>query len=120
MGGLILAIVLVVAGSLLTWGYKFADDNVHDRLTAQEIFFPTNGSDALAPNEIGPYLTQHAGLQLTTGEQAEAPTRSTRRTRRGWSRLPSEPIGSPRGRANPSDPVLGADRACAPVAPVPP
>ena len=30
MGGLVLAIVLLVAGGLLTWGYKFADNNVHN------------------------------------------------------------------------------------------
>jgi hypothetical protein len=71
-GGLILAIVLVVAGSLLTWGYKFADDNVHDQLAAQKIFFPPKGSEALAPKAIGPYLNQYAGEQLTDGKQAEA------------------------------------------------
>jgi hypothetical protein len=71
-GGLILAIVLVVAGSLLTWGYKFADNNVHDQLAAQKIFFPPKGSDALKPKEIGPFLNQYAGEQLTTGKQAEA------------------------------------------------
>jgi hypothetical protein len=72
MGGLILVIVLVVAGSLLTWGYKFADNNVHDQLAAQKIFFPPKGSDALKPQEIGPFLNQYAGQQLTTGKQAQA------------------------------------------------
>jgi hypothetical protein len=72
MGGLILMIVLVVSGSLLTWGYKFADNNVHDQLAAQKIFFPPKGSDALKPEEIGPFLNQYAGQQLTTGKQAQA------------------------------------------------
>ena len=72
MGGLILVIVLVVAGSLLTWGYKFANSNVSDQLSAQKIVFPPKGSDALKPAEIGPYLNQYAGQQLTTGQQAEA------------------------------------------------
>ena len=71
-GGLILVIVLVVAGSLLTWGYNFANSNVHDQLSAQKIVFPPKGSDALKPKEIGPYLNQYAGQQLTTGQQAEA------------------------------------------------
>jgi hypothetical protein len=71
-GGLILAIVLVVAGSLLTWGYKFANDNVHSELTAQKIFFPPKGSDALKPDTIGPYLDQYAGEQLADGKQAQA------------------------------------------------
>ena len=72
MGGLILVIVLVVAGSLLTWGYKFANSNVSDQLSAQKIVFPPKGSDALKPKEIGPYLNQYAGQTLTTGKQAEA------------------------------------------------
>jgi hypothetical protein len=71
-GGLILVIVLLVAGALLTWGYKFADDNVHDELAAQQIFFPPKGSDALKPADIGPFLNQYAGQQLTTGKQAQA------------------------------------------------
>jgi hypothetical protein len=71
-GGLILAIVLVVAGSLLTWGYKFADNNVHDQLAAQKIFFPPKGNEALAPKEIGPFLNQYAGQQLLDGKQAQS------------------------------------------------
>jgi hypothetical protein len=71
-GGLILVIVLLVAGALLTWGYKFADNNVHNELAAQQIFFPPRGSDALKPAEIGPFLNQYAGQQLTTGKQAQA------------------------------------------------
>ena len=70
--GLMLTIVLLVAGALLTWGYKFADNNVHDQLTAQKIFFPPKGSPALKPAEIGPFLNQYAGEQLTSGKQAQA------------------------------------------------
>jgi len=71
-GGLMLVIVLLVAGGLLTWGYKFADNNVHDQLAAQKIFFPPKGSPALKPATIGPFLNQYAGQQLTTGKQAQA------------------------------------------------
>ena len=71
-GGLVLTIVLVVAGSLLLVGWKFADNQVHDRLAAQNIFFPPKGSEALADPQIGPYLNQYAGQQLVTGDQALA------------------------------------------------
>jgi predicted membrane protein len=71
IGG-VLAVGLLVAGGLLTWGYHFANSTVHDQLAAQQIFFPAKGSDALASPEIGPYLNKYAGQQLTTGAQAEA------------------------------------------------
>ena len=71
-GGLVLAIVLAIAGSLLFWGHSFADDHVKTELSAQKIIFPPKGSDALASPEIGPYLNKYAGQQLTTGEQAKA------------------------------------------------
>ncbi len=72
MGGLVLTVVLLVAGSLLMVAWRFAESNVHERLAAQHIFFPPKGSEALASPEIGPYLNQYAGQQLLTGEQALA------------------------------------------------
>jgi hypothetical protein len=72
LGGLVLTIVLIVAGTLLMVGWRFAESNVHDRLEAQRIFFPPEGSEALADPEIGPYLNQYAGQQLLTGAQAVA------------------------------------------------
>src|SRR3954467_9963051 len=71
-GGMILTIVLLVAGSLALWAYSFANSNVHDQLAAQKIFVPPAGSQALASPEIGPYLNKYAGQQLTNGAQAEA------------------------------------------------
>ena len=71
-GGLVVAIVLLVAGSLLMWGHNFADSNVHSQLAQQQITFPAKGSSALASAEIGPYLNKYAGQQLTTGLQAKA------------------------------------------------
>ena len=71
-GGLVLTIVLVVAGSLLMWGYHFANSNVHDQLAQQQIFFPAKGSPALASPQVGRYLNQYAGQQLVTGPQAKA------------------------------------------------
>ena len=70
--GMMLTIVLLVAGGLLFWGYSFANGNVHDQLAAQKIFFPPQGSQALAPPEVGRYLDQYAGQQLVTGAQAKA------------------------------------------------
>jgi hypothetical protein len=67
-----LTIVLLVAAGLLMWGYSFANDNVRDQLSAQQIYFPAAGSDALKSPEIGPYLNQYAGQQLTNGAQAKA------------------------------------------------
>ena len=71
-GGLMLAIVLLAAGGLLTWGHSFVSDQVTTQLSAQKIFFPAAGSDALADPQIKPYLTKYGGQQLTNGDQAKA------------------------------------------------
>jgi hypothetical protein len=71
-GGLVLAVVLLVAGSLLIWGSSFATGQVRQQLSAQQIFFPAAGTKALADPQVGPYLNRYAGQQLTTGEQAKA------------------------------------------------
>ncbi len=70
-GGLVLAALLLVAGGLLTWAHVFINDQVTTQLSAQQIFFPPKG-DATASPEIGPFINQYAGQQLTTGAQAEA------------------------------------------------
>jgi hypothetical protein len=70
--GLVVAAVLIIAGSLLAWGHNFTSHEVHSQLAAQQIFFPAKGSPALTSPEIGPYLNQYAGQQLTTGPQAKA------------------------------------------------
>lgn len=69
--GLFLAVVLVVAGGLLTWASSFIGTQVHDQLSAQQIFFPPEGSPALEGDAYAP-VRQYAGQQLTTGAQAEA------------------------------------------------
>jgi hypothetical protein len=71
-GGLMLAIILAVAGSLLIWGHNFANSNVNQQLAEQQITFPAAGSAALASPQIGPYLNKYAGQQLVTGQQAKA------------------------------------------------
>jgi hypothetical protein len=70
-GGLVLAVLLLVAGSLLTWAHSFVTDQVKTQLSQQQIFFPPKG-EATASPEIGPFINQYAGQQLLTGEQARA------------------------------------------------
>ena len=72
IAGLAMAALLLVGGGLLTWAHSFVSDQVHTQLAAQQIYFPKAGSDALKSPEIGPYLNQYAGQQLTTGAQAKA------------------------------------------------
>jgi len=69
--GLSLAAILVVAGSLLTWGHNFVSHEVHSQLSAQQIYFPAKGSKAIAGPEFQA-LQKYAGQQLTTGPQAKA------------------------------------------------
>ena len=68
--GLVLAVVLFVAGGLLTWAHTFVGDQVHTQLASQKIFFPDKGSSAIAAPEFAA-MKQYAGEQLTTGAQAE-------------------------------------------------
>jgi hypothetical protein len=77
-GGLVVVAVLIVAGSLLTWGTSYINSNVRNQLTAQQIFFPPAAAFAhpkvgagITPSMI-PSVSQYAGQQLTTGSQAEA------------------------------------------------
>jgi hypothetical protein len=76
--GLVLVVVLLVAGGLLMWGYSYDHNNVHNQLAAQDIFFPTKAAfeHPKAGSEITaamiPSVSQYAGQQLLTGPQAEA------------------------------------------------
>ena len=55
-------------GALLTWGSNFAEDYVHDELSAQHIQFP----DAAALEEDNPALIGYADAIVDTGPEAEA------------------------------------------------
>jgi hypothetical protein len=68
--GLSLAVILIVAGSLLTWAHTFIDNEVKTQLSQQQIFFPAKDSPAIAAPEFSA-MKQYAGEQLTTGAQAE-------------------------------------------------
>lgn len=70
--GVLLTVGLIAAGTLMFWGYSFANSSVGDQLVAQKISFPKAGSEALKDPRIGPYLSKYAGQQLVNGAQAQA------------------------------------------------
>jgi hypothetical protein len=69
-GGLLMAIVLLVAGGLLVWAHSFVDNQIHTQLAAEKIFFPASNSAAVAGPQFA-QMRQYGGQQLTTGAQAE-------------------------------------------------
>jgi hypothetical protein len=75
--GVVIVVVLLVAGGLLLWGHNFVNDNVHNQLAQQQIYFPPKAAFAnprppeLTPG-MRPYLEQYAGQELLNGPQAEA------------------------------------------------
>ena len=77
-GGLVLLLVLLVAGSLLMWGSSYTNNQVHDQLAMQQVYFPPAAAfkNAKPGTEITPsmrpYIYQYAGQQVLTGAQAEA------------------------------------------------
>ena len=73
IGGLILAILLIVAGGLLTWAHFFITNEVHDQLAAQKITMPTDKTGlADLPAADKAALEPYAGQLMTTGAQAQA------------------------------------------------
>src|SRR6202161_560508 len=78
VAGLGLAVILAVVGSLLIWGSTYVHNTVHDQLAAQQVYFPPKAAfaHAKAGTEITPSMipsvSQYAGQQLLTGQQAEA------------------------------------------------
>ena len=76
--GLGLAIILAIAGGLMLWGSTYAHNMVHNQLAAQQIYFPPKAAFAhpkaggeITPSMI-PSVSQYAGQQLLTGQQAQA------------------------------------------------
>jgi hypothetical protein len=70
IGGLGLAVLLLVVGLVLTSNANFANNYVHDQLSEQNITFKT--VDALTDEERqSACLVDYAGQRLTTGKQAE-------------------------------------------------
>jgi hypothetical protein len=71
--GLLLVVVLVVAGVLLTWGHSYANSQVASQLSAQKIVFPTtsNPEFKILPAADRAQMAKYAGQEMTTGAQAE-------------------------------------------------
>jgi hypothetical protein len=72
------AAVLLIAGGLLVWGSAYVHNTVQGQLAAQQISFPPAAAFAhpkagteITPSMI-PSVSQYAGQQLLTGQQAEA------------------------------------------------
>ena len=78
IAGFAVAVILLVAGGLLTWGSAYVHNTVQGQLSAQQIFFPPKAAfaNAKAGTEITPSMipsvSQYAGQQMLTGQQAEA------------------------------------------------
>ena len=64
--GLIVAVVLAIAGVLLMWGGNFAHTTVTNELTAQKISFSADATT------LPPDLAQYAGQSITDGPLAKA------------------------------------------------
>ena len=113
-GGLVVAIVLAVAGGLLSWAHGFVNDQVRTQLVAQKIDFPAVGSPALkADPEITKYVTPYAGQAVTNGAQAEVFADHyikvhLRETAGGltYSQVSSKFLAA--SKANPNDPQLAS------------
>ena len=76
VGGIVIVVVLAVAGALLLVGYNFANNYVHTQLTEQQITFPSAAAFAHPDGQeitksMIPSVSQYAGQQLSTGQQAE-------------------------------------------------
>ncbi len=71
--GLLLAVVLLLAGGLLTWGYSFTNNQVKTQLQEQNITFPAAGSGAITslPAKDQPFIAKYAGQEMLTGRQSE-------------------------------------------------
>lgn len=70
IGGLGLAVLLLVVGLVLTSNATFANDYVRDQLSQQSITFPAL-EELTEEERQSDCLVEYAGQQLTTGKQAE-------------------------------------------------
>jgi hypothetical protein len=70
--GAVVAVVLIVLGSMAIYGGIFARNNVRDRLEPQQIAFPP--TEAMTPEERAE-VGEYAGEQVDTGTEAEAYSR---------------------------------------------
>ena len=78
IAGFAVAAILLGVGGLLTWGSAYVHNTVQGQLSAQQIYFPPQAAFAhakvgteITPSMI-PSVSQYAGKQMLTGQQAEA------------------------------------------------
>src|SRR5580658_7315006 len=78
IAGFAVAVILLVAGGLLTWGSAYVHNTVQGQLSSQQIFFPPKAAFAkpkvgteITPSMI-PSVSRSARLLSLTGQQAEA------------------------------------------------
>src|SRR6516164_8903192 len=76
--GASLGVILLAVGGLLLWGSAYVHNTVQGQLAAQQISFPPAAAFAhpkagteITPSMI-PSVSQYAGQQLLTGQQAES------------------------------------------------
>jgi hypothetical protein len=76
--GVALGVLLLAMGALTLWGSTYIHNQVTNQLAAQKIYFPPAAAFAhpkagteITPSMI-PSVSQYAGQQMLTGQQAEA------------------------------------------------
>jgi hypothetical protein len=70
IGGL-LAIFLIAAGALLTWGGTFANNQVKDQLASQKITMPAATHNPKESADVTAFFTTHGGKMMSTGKEAQ-------------------------------------------------
>ena len=78
IAGVVLGVILLAIGGLTLWGSTYIHNQVTSQLAAQKVYFPPAAAFAhpkagteITPSMI-PSVSQYAGQQLLTGQQAEA------------------------------------------------
>ena len=70
--GVLVAVVLLIAGGLLTWANVFIGDQVEQQFSAQDIVMPEGEALASLPDESREALEEFAGSPLDSGPEAKA------------------------------------------------
>ena len=69
--GLMLAVLLAVAGGLLTWGANFTSNEVKTQLSEQKITMPAATGNPKDDATTVKFFKDNGGKQMTTGKQAQ-------------------------------------------------
>jgi hypothetical protein len=78
IAGVVFGVILLAMGGLMLWGSAYIHNQVTTQLAAQKVYFPPAAAFAhpkagteITPSMI-PSVSQYAGQQLLTGQQAES------------------------------------------------